>query len=467
MSNNSNRSSISAPNSKESEMMVLGCMLTNINSNKIAAAELEESDFFFKEHKIIFDVLKTAYKSDKPADVHIVCEELKRLDKLKAIGGPAYITTLAQYVGTSAYIDKYVDVVKDTAILRRLLEHHKKQYENILKPGANFSKILEESESFHREIERSKPQNNEIIRINEIIDGTKSQMGNRPFIEKVVERHEFYKKNDTPFISGISTGLVDLDRQALILEDTNLIIVAARPAMGKTALALNIASYTCFEKQIPVGIISLEMGRDQLLERFISMKTRISGEKIKRGVLTDGELKKISEESENISNNPLFIIDRGCSTISHVVSISRRLKESKEIGLLIVDYLQLLGTSGSADSRQYEVAEISRGLKILAMELKIPVLCVAQLSRKVEERTDKRPVLSDLRDSGQIEQDADAVLFIHRRSYYDKKDKPGEAELLLRKNRNGPDAEVKLHFDKDCGAFSNLSLFSQKEGIRL
>ncbi len=450
------------PNSETSEMMVLGCMLTSINDLKIAAEKLDEPDFFFTKPKIIFDVLKTTYKSGKPSDTHLVCEELKRLDKLKDAGGAAYITTLAHYVGTSAYIDEYVDVVKGKATLRRWLEHNKKQYEDILKPGANLSKILEESESFHREIERCKPQNNEIIRIKEIVDGTKSQIDNRPFIEKVSERHEFYKKNDTPFISGISTGFIDLDKQALILEDTNLIIVAARPAMGKTAIALNIASYACFEKQIPVGIISLEMGRDQLLERFISMKTRISGEKIKRGVLTDEELKKISKESENISDNPLFIIDRGCSTIAQVVSIARRLKESKKIGLLIVDYLQLLGTSGSADNRQYEVAEISRTLKVLAMELKIPILCVAQLSRKVEERTDKRPLISDLRDSGQIEQDADAVLFIHRRSYYDKNDKPGEAELLLRKNRNGPEAEVKLHFDKDCGAFSNLSSFSQK-----
>lgn len=448
---------ITPPNSKESEMMVLGCMLTSINSLKLAADSLEEKDFYHSEHGLIFYALQGLYKHDKPADVHLVSEELRRQSKLKDVGGVAYVMTLAQYAGTSAYIEAYCEELKGFTARRELFSITN-SLSRALTEGVDTFKIVEGVKGKIASIEKRKACSDDgISQIGEILSGTKSQIDAHSYLEKIHKRCESYKLNGKPFLTGVSTGFLDLDKQVVILEDTNLIIVSARPAMGKTALALNVASHVCFEKDVPVGIISLEMGRDQLLERLLSMLTQISGEKIKRGLLTDNELKKISEIVDKISSKPLFIIDRGCSTISQVISISRQLKEEKKIGLLVVDYLQLLGTGGSSDSRQYEVAEISRGLKLLAMELKIPILCVAQLSRKVEERNDKRPLLSDLRDSGQIEQDADAVLFIYRRSYYDKDDKPNEAELLLRKNRHGPEVETKLYFDKDCGKFSNLA----------
>lgn len=449
-----------APNSKESEMMVLGCMLTSINALNIAADILNDSDFYCTEHKIIFSVLKAAYMDDKLADVHLISEELKEQDKLTSVGGVAYITTLAQYAGTSAYIEEYVKIVQDKAILRQMISIAQKIEREAYGEQLNVSDSINDALLAFDKISKKyiSHNKNEISQIGEVISGIKSQTGILPFLNKVQDRYEFYEKNNKPFIAGIQTGFIDLDSKAIILEDTNLLIIAARPAMGKTALAMNISAHTCFEKNIPVGIISLEMNRDQLLERFISMQTEISGEKIKRGILTNEEYRKIVEETKKISEKMLFIIDRECSTIAQVASISRHLKEYCNIGLLVVDYLQLLGNGGSSDGRQYEVAEISRGLKLLAMELKIPIICISQLSRKVEERPDKRPLLSDLRDSGQIEQDADAVLFIYRHEYYDKSTKPNQAELTLKKNRHGnSDFKTDLYFNKDCGKFSNLA----------
>lgn len=446
-----------APHSKESEMMVLGCMLTNINALNIAAESLDDSDFFFNEHKIIFHVLKSTYKADKPADVHLVFEELKRRNELEDVGGAAYITTLAQYAGTSAYVEEYVEKLKEMRMLRDII-HASQEVQKDSFELADPVKIINKLKNRIENIEKNKGDSkSEIAHIGEIINGTKSQIDNRPFLEKISERQSFYEAHGKAYLTGIPTGFIDLDSKATPLEDTNLIIVAARPAMGKTALGMNIASYTCFEKNMPVGVVSLEMGRDQLLERLISSRTRIPGENIKRGILKNEEMKKIKEEAERISESPFFIIDRGCHTIQQVVSMARKLKDSKDIKLLVVDYLQLLGSGGSSDSRQYEVAEISRSLKLLAMELKIPILCIAQLSRKVEDRTDKKPLMSDLRDSGQIEQDADAILFIYRRDYYDPTDKPNQAELLLKKNRHGPEVTLNLHFDKEYGKFSNLA----------
>lgn len=445
------------PHSKESEMMILGCMLTSINSLNIASEEVTEDDFYFPEHKEIFRILKDASINDKPADVHLIAESLKKENRLQEVGGIAYLTTLAQYAGTSAYIEEYAKELKEMRMRRDIIRASQEVQKDSFELADPF-KIIDKLKNRLENIEKNKEDSkSEISQIGEIIQGKKSQIDDRPFLEKVSERQSFFEAHGKPYLTGIPTGFVDLDSKATPLEDTNLIIVAARPAMGKTALGMNIASYTCFEKNMPVGVISLEMGRDQLLERLISSRTRIPGENIKRGILTKEELKKIKEEVDKISDSQFFIIDRGCHTIQKVVSTARKLKEAKGIKLLVLDYLQLLGSGGSSDSRQYEVAEISRSLKMLAMELKIPILCIAQLSRKVEERMDKRPLMSDLRDSGQIEQDADAILFIYRRDYYDKNDKPNEAELLLKKNRHGSEVDIRLHFNKECGTFSNLA----------
>lgn len=288
-----------APNSKESEMMVLGCMLTSVNSLNIAGDALDESDFYYTEHKIIFQILKAAYKSDKPGDVHLVCEELKRQHKLKAVGGVAYITTLAQYSGTSAYIEEYVDELKELR-MRRDIIHTSQEVQKDSFELADPVKIINKLKNRIESIEKNKGDSkSEISQIGEIIKGTKSQIDDRHFLDKIIERQSFHEVHGKPYLTGIPTGFIDLDSKATPLEDTNLIIVAARPAMGKTALGMNIASYTCFEKNMSVGVISLEMGRDQLLERLISSRTRIPGENIKRGILKNEDMKKIKEEAES------------------------------------------------------------------------------------------------------------------------------------------------------------------------
>jgi replicative DNA helicase len=448
------------PNSKEAEMMVLGCMLTSINALNISSEKLSKEDFYYNEHKLIFNVLKSAYNNDKLADVHVVCEELKRLGKLESSGGAAYLTTLAQFAGTSAHIEEYCNIVRTKSYSRKMLNVHLEAENDFLNDPENPEKLAEKHHQKIIEIgKRYSP--NDKASIGEILSGSKSRIDPIPTIERLKVRQDYYKEHGESCLTGLPTGFIDIDKKVTLLEDTNLIVIAGRPAMGKTAYALNILSNICFQQGAPVGFISLEMGADQLVERMLSARSGVSGEKIKRGTFTDIEFKKIQQEDECLKKAKFFIHDQAVSTVSQVVSRARRLKDEEDIRILAVDYLQLLGTDSGNDSRQYEVAEVSRTLKRLAMELKIPIIVVAQLSRKVEERQNKKPLMSDLRDSGQIEQDADSILFVYRREYYDPNDKKGQAEIILSKNRHGPTLDFSLSFNSECGVFGNLSPISQ------
>lgn len=452
-----------APHSKESEMMVLGCMLTSTNALSIAADGLNDTDFYFTENQIIFQVLKGDYVNDRPADVHLVCEELRRQERLKNVGGVGYVTTLAQYAGTSAHIEEYVKELKEIAYNRKASKLGEEMALAFLKRPNNPKEI---AEKFHQKLrDLSKGHSpDDMISIGEILSGSRSSTDPSPLIDRLQARQEFSKANGgKPFMTGLPTGFIDLDKKVTVLKDTNLVVLAARPAMGKTALGLNIASNVCLEQGFSVAFISLEMGRDQLVERLLSAKTGIAGEKIERGTFDDSEFRKIEEELHALDKANFFIYDQNCSTITQVVSKARKLKEEKDIRLLVIDYIQLMGNGGDSENRQNEVAEISRSLKALARELKIPILCIAQLSRKVEERSDKRPLLSDLRDSGQIEQDADVVIFILRREYYDPSDKPGQAEIIVAKNRHGSTPNIGLNFQNETGKFSNLESLRSPE----
>lgn len=444
-----------APNSKESEMMVLGSMLTSINALNIAADILDDTDFYYTEHKLIFQVLKDAHQNDKPADLHLVCEELKRKDRLAAVGGAAYLTTLAQYAGTSAHIEEYCDILKNRAFSRQAISICEDGEEEFLQDPEDPAKTLEKySNKFIELSKRYSP--NDRVSIGDILFGSNS-IDSIPIIEKLRIRQEYFQSYGEEFITGLPTGFKDFDDRVSVLDNTNIIVIAGRPAMGKTACALSILCNICMDQELPVGFISLEMGADQLAERILSIRTGISGEKIKRGTFTEDEFKKLKDEDAKLRSAKFFIHDQAIETVSQVVSRSRRLKDEEDIRILAIDYLQLLGVNGTSDSRQYEVAAVSKTLKALARELKIPIIVVAQLSRKVEERSDKRPLMSDLRDSGQIEQDADAIIFVYRRDYYDKTDKPGQAEFILVKNRHGSTTSVSLSFQSDCGRFGNLS----------
>ena len=391
------------PNSKESEMMVLGSMLTSINSLNIAADALSSFDFYYTEHQTIFDVLKTAYKNDKPADVHLVCEELKRQGKLNAIGGPAYVTSIAQYAGTSAFIEEYVEVVQNKAILRRMIHTaHEMEKTAFSEPG-DVHALLDEAQQKLFAISQAAYSQGGIL-VRDILSGSKA-VSKMPYLKELQVRQEEFqiKGPEETGITGLPSHFIDLDKMINGLGTSNLIILAARPAMGKTALALNIAENICFKTGTPVGIFSLEMSSEQLIHRLICSQSEVESDKLRTGNVSGPEFQRIVGAVNSMQKSTMVIDDQPGLKITDLRARARRMKETHGIQFLVVDYLQLLSGSGqtkSSENRQNEIAEISRMLKNLARELNIPVLCLSQLSRKVEERTGHRPMMSDLRESG-------------------------------------------------------------------
>lgn len=455
-----------APNSKDSEMMVLGCMLTSINSLNIAADGLDDADFYYTEHKIIFQALKTAYKNDKPADVHLICEELKRQDKLKAVGGAAYVTTLAQYAGTSAYLEEYVELVRNKAILRSMINASKAVEKKALEDPPDVLEALDEAQQLFFQISQSaNPGTGKLI--GEILSGVKSE-STQPFLKELQERQERYqlKGPEDTGITGLSSHFKDLDKMLNGLNNSNLMILAARPAMGKTAFALNIAENVCFKGGVPVGIFSLEMSAEQLVHRLICSQAEVESDKIKTGALNGIEYQRIVAAVNQMQSQVMVIDDQPGLKVTDLRARARRMKESYGIGFLVIDYLQLISGTGlrSQENRQNEISEISRMLKNLARELNIPVLCLSQLSRKVEERQGHRPMMSDLRESGSIEQDSDIVMFMLRREYYDPMDKPGMAEIIVAKNRHGGVGSVNLTYRKEIVQFANYTPMKYEGG---
>ena len=449
-----------APHSKESEMMVLGCMLTKINSLNVAADALQGIDFYYNEHQVIFDCLKELFKNDKPADVHLVAEELKRLSKLDSIGGVGYLTTLVQYAGTSAYIEEYVQLIKNKSILRRMIIAAQEIEKKALEEPSDVHGALDEAQGKLFAI--SQTTNSKAGKhIREILSGVISESG-LPYLKELEQRQEAYleKGADALTLIGLPTGFSDLDHMIHGFAPSNLIILAGRPGMGKTAFALNIAETVSFKHQMPVGIFSLEMSAEQLLHRMICSQSEVESSKIQTGSISGSEFQRVVGVVNQMQKSPMIIDDQPGLKITDLRARARRMKEAYDIQFLIIDYLQLLSGSASyygSDNRQGEISEISRMLKNLARELKIPVLCGSQLSRKVEERNGHRPMMSDLRESGAIEQDADMVLFLLRREYYDPYDKPGLAEVIVGKNRHGKVGSVEVAYRKELAQFANYT----------
>ncbi len=440
--------------------MVLGCMLTNVNSLNIASDALDNSDFYYTEHKTVFDILKTAYKNDKPADVHLVCEELKRIDKLEKIGGVSYITSLAQYAGTSAYIEEYTELIKNKSILRRMINAAQDIEKNALDEPSDVQSTLDDAQAKLFAISQ---QNNSSVglQLKELLSGMKAESG-LPYLKELQDRQEEFieKGADGVQFTGTPTHFLDLDKMINGLASSNLIILASRPAMGKTALAMNIAENVCFKNNVPVGIFSLEMSAEQLLHRIICSQAEIESQKILTGSVSGAEYQRIVSTVKQMQKHTMIIDDQPGLRISDLRARARRMKETYGIEFLVIDYLQLLSGSSAkygSDNRQQEISEISRMLKNLARELNIPILCPSQLSRKVEERTGHRPMMSDLRESGAIEQDADIVMFLLRREYYDPYDKPGMGEIIVGKNRHGQVGSIDVTFRKEIAKFTNYT----------
>lgn len=396
------------PNSKESEMMVLGCMLTNVNALNIAGDSLNDLDFYYTEHQTIFSSLKTIYRADKPADIHIIAEELKRQSKLEGVGGVTYLTTLAQYAGTSAFIEEYVQLVREKSILRKMVMTAQGIEKTALDEPSDVFAALDGAQSQLFQISQENQKNGGVA-IKDLISGLKAD-SKLPYLKELQERQQKFQEKgpNDPGITGIPTHFIDLDKMLNGFNNSNLMILAARPAMGKTALAACLAENICFRNHIPVGIFSLEMSATQILHRIISSQSEVESEKIQMGSLSGSEYQRVVAVVNMMQKQTMIIDDQPGLKITDIRARARRMKEVHNVGFIVIDYLQLIAGSGnnrSNENRQTEISEISRMLKTLARELNIPILCAAQLSRKVEERQGHRPMLSDLRESGCLSAD--------------------------------------------------------------
>ncbi len=446
------------PQSKEAEKLVLGMMFASVNALNAAADALHPEDFYFKEHQIVFHVLQEAYRNDRPIDIHLVSEELKRREQLKEVGGIVALSEIAQYAGTSAHIEEYAGIVKDKAVLRRMIATANEMEKKAQQEPPDVISFLDECQAKLYTISQEKSTKDGFL-VRDILSGVRSST-KLPFLKELQERQEEFltKGPNEALFTGLPSQFLDLDKMINGLCPAQLIILAARPSMGKTAFAINVAQNVAFRAKEAVGIFSLEMNAEELLHRVVCSESEVESEKIKTGSLTGGEYQRIVAAVNEMQKHCVIIDDQPGLRISDLRTRARRMKEMYNIKLLVVDYLQLLSgpkANYNSDNRQNEISEISRMLKNLARELNIPIICLSQLSRKVEERQGHRPMLSDLRESGSIEQDADIVMFLFRREYYNPQDKPGTAELIIAKNRHGKVGDVQLVYKKSLALFQN------------
>ena len=437
----------SLPNNLEAEESVLGaCFLSKYALQK-ACESLSEESFYSEKNAKIFASLSSLMDKKIPIDLTTVTSDLKNKQILDEIGGVEYLTEVLNFVPTATNIDYYIKTVEDTAILRRLIETATNIASEGYNSSANVNETLDEAEKKILNIVKNR-KSSEFKTIKEVLAKTESDL------EKLAEA-----KGE---ITGLATGWYDFDKLTAGLHENEFIIIAARPAMGKTAFALNMATHIAMNTSKSVALFNLEMGAEQLALRILSSLGQIEGYKLRTGNLLNTDWKRLNEATAQLSDTNLFIDDTPGITIGEIRAKCRRLASSdKGLGIVIIDYLQLIsGGKNYGANRQQEVSDISRSLKTLAMELHVPVIALAQLSRGVEAREDKRPIMSDLRESGSIEQDADIVSFLYRDDYYNKEarreDDASISELIIVKHRNGPTATIELLFKKNTSTFLSL-----------
>lgn len=438
------------PHSIEAESSVLGGLLLDNQAWDRVGDLLVDGDFYRYEHKLIFAAIGGLINASRPADIITVFEQLQGIGKAEEVGGLPYLNSLAQYVPSAANIRRYAEIVRERSILRKLVSASDEIATAAFNPqGKPVEKILDEAEQ-------------KIFHIGE--EGSRMKQGFQGMDSLVVQLLDRVQEMaDNPNdITGVPTGFYDFDRMTSGMQAGDLIILAARPSMGKTSLAINIAEHVALNEGLPVAVFSMEMGASQLAVRIVGSIGRIDQTHLRTGRLTDEEWPRLTEAIEKLRNISLHIDETPGLTVSELRANARRLARQcgGKLGLIVVDYLQLMSVSGgmSDENRATAVGEISRGLKMLAKELGCPLIALSQLSRAVEQRTDKRPMMSDLRESGAIEQDADVIMFIYRDDYYNKDSKePGVSEVIISKQRNGPTGTVKLAFIKQHTKFENLA----------
>ena len=432
------------PHNEEAERSVLGAVMLNKDILSEVLEEVTADDFYNESHREIFRAIWELYKENTAVDMLTVCEELKKRKALDMAGGRAYIATLAAEVPSTANAVEYAKIVAEKATLRQMIRTSEDITEKGYDAKMDAGEILDYAESGIFKIAQ-KRQKNDYAKIQDVL------LTNIKIIDQAAQNKDK--------IVGISTGFKDLDEKTSGLQRSDLIIVAARPAMGKTAFALNIAQQSAVKAGSSVIIFSLEMSKEQLGQRLLAMQARVEMQKLKQGDLDRKDWDRITMALDELNNTKIVIDDTPGISIMEMRNKCRRLKADQGLDLVVIDYLQLMSMQGKTDNRQQEISTISRNLKLLAREMDCPVIVLSQLSRAPEQRQDHRPILSDLRESGSIEQDADIVIFLYRDDYYNENtDKPGVCEVNIAKHRSGPTDKVELTWVSRYTKFSDKAL---------
>jgi replicative DNA helicase len=435
------------PHSVEAEQAVIGGLMLAPDALDHVSDQLSSEDFYRRDHRLIYEAICGLSARNKPFDVVTLGEWFDASGQAEQIGGGAYLIELASTTPSAANIAAYAEIVREKAVLRQLIEAGSEIVNDGFQPGNSaIREVLDKAEE-------------RVFKIAEMGDrGRKEYVSLREAMKDAFQvLQERYENQGS--VTGLPTGFVDLDEMTAGLQPTDLVILAARPSMGKTALAVNIAEYAALKTKKAVVIFSMEMSASQLAFRLISSMGRVNAQRLRTGQLEDEDWSRVNSAIRMLSEVKIFIDDKPGLTPIELRGRARRLKRDHDLGLIVVDYLQLMQVQGTNENRATEIAEISRSLKGLAKELKVPVLALSQLNRSLESRTDKRPVMSDLRESGGIEQDADVILFIYRDEVYNKTDldKKGLAEIIIAKQRNGPTGKVDLRFFGEYTRFDNLA----------
>lgn len=437
------------PHSVEAEQSVLGGLLLENHAWDRIADVINRNDFYRHDHRLIYQTITKLLEQGKPADVVTTGEALENLGELNNVGGLSYLVALAQNTPSAANIRRYAEIVRDRGIMRQLVEVGTDIAESAYSPaGRSASDLLDQAESKVFDIAEA---------------GSKGKQGFieiKPLLTQVVERiDELFSRDNQSDVTGIPTGFVDLDAKTAGLQPGDLIIVAGRPSMGKTAFSINMGENIAIDTGLPVAIFSMEMGGAQLVMRMLGSIGRLDQHKIRTGRLQDDDWQKLTYAVGKLNDAPIFIDETPALNSLELRARARRLhRQCGKLGMIIIDYLQLMSSVSSGENRATEISEISRSLKSLAKELQCPVVALSQLNRSLEQRPNKRPVMSDLRESGAIEQDADVILFIYRDEVYnpDSQDK-GTAEIIIGKQRNGPIGTVRLTFLGEHTRFENYA----------
>lgn len=432
------------PHNMEAEQSVTGAILLDQESVITASEILSPEDFYSPQFKALYNGMLSLYKEGKAIDPVTLQNKLREQEVPEDLYSIEFISNILSSVPTSANIKYYAEIVKNKAILRRLIRVSESIANDCYQDTENLDELLDKTEKQIFDVVQNRSTTDFV-----------------PIRETALETLESIQNaaKTVGAVTGISTGFYDLDSRTAGLQKSDLVLIAARPSMGKTAFVLNIAEFVAIRNHIPTAVFSLEMSRIQLAKRLISMNSKVDSQHIRVGNLADDEWGKITESTILLGESALVIDDTPGISVTALRSKCRKLKIENDLGLVIIDYLQLMSGSGSrkSDSRQNEIAEISRSLKALAREIDCPVIALSQLSRAVESREDKRPMLSDLRESGAIEQDADVVMFLYRDEYYNKdSDDKGTAEVIIGKQRNGPTCTVRLKWLAEYTKFANL-----------